>query len=267
MKLSSMQHLTEELQRLETKCIKIMKQFLVILSIVCLGLGVGLVLRHTRAQEQLASARAQALSVSNQLAEVHVRLTEQEKLASYLQSNLTEKATQLAVATNTLTQVSASLATTQNDMKAAQAELQAKVARVAELEAQNDEATRKLSELAGSINTLEAQIVETRRKLDASEGDRIYLTKETSRLQADKAELLRQFNDLAVLRAQVALLKEEAVINERLALMSKGLYHIAGGKGAQGLMKKATIEQKTNPQLDVEIDQKNGTRVVQPEKR
>ena len=244
-----------------------MKQFLIILSIVCLGLGVGLVLRHTRAQEQLAYARTEALNVSNQLAEAHVRLNEQEKLSSYLQSNLTEKATQLTVATNTLTQVSASLATTQNDMKSAQAELQAKAVRVAELEAQNDEATRKLSELAGSINTLEAQIAETKRKLDASEGDRIYLTKEMSRLQGDKAELLRQFNDLAVLRAQVALLKEEAVINERLALMSKGLYHIAGGKGAQGLMKKATIEQKSIPQLDVEIDQKNGTRVVQPEKQ
>ena len=262
-----MQRLTDGLHRPETKRIKTMKQFLIILCIVCLGLGVGLVLRHTRAQEQLASVRAEALNTSNQLAEVSTRLDEQEKLATYLQSNLTEKATQLTVATNTLTQVSTTLATTQNDMKAARVELQAKAVRVAELEAQNDEATRRLSELAGSINTLEAQIVETKRKLDASEGDRIYLTKEMSRLQSDKAELLRQFNDLAVLRAQVALLRDEAIVNERLALMSKGLYHTAGGKGAQGLMKKATIEEKTNPVLDVEIDQKTGTRVVTPEKK
>ena len=136
---------------------------------------------------------------------------------------------------------------------------------LAKLEAQNDEATRKLNELAGSINTLETQIVETRRKLDASEGDRIYLTKELSRLQSDKAELIRQFNDLAVLRAQVALLKEEAVVNQRMAWMAQGLLHTAGRKGAEGLMKKTTVEAARTPSLDVEIDQKTGTKVITPE--
>jgi len=244
-----------------------MKQFLIILSIVCVGLGVGLILRHTKAQEQLTLARAEAISTSNTLFEVRAKLAEQETLSTFLQANLSEKSSELAVASNNLALTAASLASMQSEAKAAQTELLAKTTRITELEAQNDEMTKKLNELAGSINTLETQITETKRKLSAAEGDRTYLTKELSRLQSDKAELVRQFNDLAVLKAQVALLKEEAVINQRLAWMANGVYQQAGRKGAEALIGSKQGAFKSDTGLNVELDQQGGSRVLPSEKK
>src|SRR5437868_6465012 len=75
--------------------------------------------------------------------------------------------------------------------------------KIKELEGQNDEMTKKLTELNGSIGSLEKQIADTEKRLAASEGDRAFLLKELKRLQIEKAELERQFNDLVVLRDQV----------------------------------------------------------------
>jgi chromosome segregation ATPase len=130
---------------------------------------------------------------------------------------------------------------------------------VAELEGQKDEMQAKLNELAGSIKTLNIEIEETKRKLQASEGDRESLTKELVRLQADKSELLRQFNDLAALKAQVALLRDEAAINQRLAWMALGVYQASGRKGAEALVARPThLTSTANPSLTVELQQ-NGS--------
>jgi peptidoglycan hydrolase CwlO-like protein len=124
----------------------------------------------------------------------------------------------------------------------------------------------KLDELAGSIRTLNDQIAETKRKLSAAEGDRDSLTRELARLQSDKSELLRQFNDLAALRAQVALLREEAAINQRLAWMAQGVYQASGRKGAEALVAKPTPPPAANPSLNVEVQQNGGATVVPPAK-
>ena len=151
----------------------------------------------------------------------------------------------------------------QEELKTARTEAQKQATRMAELEVQKDEMQTKLGELAGSIKTLDTQIVETKRKLAAAEGDRDSLTKELARLQSDKAELLRQFNDLAALKAQVALLREEAAVNQRLAWMAQGVYHSSGRKGAEALVNRpAAPTAPSNPSLDVEIQQGGGARPV-----
>src|SRR5438034_677925 len=77
-----------------------------------------------------------------------------------------------------------------------------------------------------------------------------------SKLQFDKAELLRQFNDLAALRAQVALLKEETAINQRLSWMAQGVYLSAGRKGAEALVARTGPSAlAANPALSVELQQ------------
>jgi len=57
---------------------------------------------------------------------------------------------------------------------------------------------------------------DTERKLAASEGDREFLLAELKRLQAEKVDLERQFNDLALLRDQIRKLKDELSIASRL---------------------------------------------------
>ncbi|PYJ04418.1 MAG: hypothetical protein DME25_10005 [Verrucomicrobia bacterium] len=242
-----------------------MKPLVAILSLVCVGLAAQLLFRHNKGQQvekDLVVAASQLQTLSNAVSETHAKLEEEARLASYLQSNLTESATDLLIASNSLHGASNSLAVAQNELKAAQEEARKQSARVAELEGQKDEMQTRLNELAGSIKSLNAQIVETRRKLAAAEGDRDSLTKELARLQSDKADLLRQFNDLAALRAQVALLKEEAAINQRLAWMAQGVYMAASRKGAEALVaRNPTFAPWAHPSLSVELEQGSGVRV------
>lgn len=249
-----------------------MKTVIIILSVVTLGLGLGFVLRQTKSHEQLEAAARSLHWATNQIAETRSRLTEQEQLAQFLQTSLSQRAADLAVASNNIATAQANLTTTQTELKAAQAEVQKQQVELAELKTERDGLSLKMSELAGSINTLEGQITETRRKLASAEGDRDYLTKQLAQLQSDKTELLRQFNDLAVLRAQVAHLREEQALNRRLAWMSKGIYQHSGRKGAEALIHRPASESSTTepasaPGLDVELRQKGGVQVIEPEQK
>ena len=247
-----------------------MKPLVVILSLVCVALAAQLVLRYGkggRDEKEFAAVTGRVHSLSNEVLETRVKAEEESRLAAFLQSNLTQRATEMAAASNTWSQAAASLSAAQSELKTAQEEAKKQAARVTELEGQKDEMQAKLDELAGSIRTLNTQITETKRKLGAAEGDRDSLTKELARLQSDKSELLRQFNDLAALRAQVALLKDEAAINQRLAWMAQGVYQASGRKGAEALVNKpAPAAAPANPTLNVEVQQNGGANVVPPAK-
>jgi peptidoglycan hydrolase CwlO-like protein len=242
-----------------------MKPLVVILTLLCLGLAAQVFLRQTKgqkAEKDLRLTTSVLLTASNDLAETKAKLDDESRLAAYLQSNLTQRATDLALASNSLTEAASSLSTVQGDLKSAQAEVQKNSARVTELEGQRDEMQAKLNELAGSIKNLNVQIAETKRKLASAEGDRDSLTKELARLQSDKSDLLRQFNDLAALKAQVALLKEESAVNQRLSWMAQGVYHTSGRKGAEALAARPTFTAvPVNPGLNVELQQRGGSRV------
>jgi len=241
-----------------------MKSLLIILAIACVGLAGTLAFHRTKIQTQLITTQAELNIATNSLTETRTKLTEQERLATFLQQNLDQRASELTATSNSLTQASTQLAAVQTDLKTAQADAESKGARISALEAEKNEMNKKLNELAGQINTLDDQIAETKRKLAASEGDRSYLTKELTRLQTDKAELVRQFNDLAVLRAQVALLKEEESVNRRLAWSAQGVYAAAGRKGAEVLVTKSPPPVRHDPSLDVELEKEGSARVVPP---
>ena len=245
-----------------------MKPLVIILSLACLALGVQLVMRHgagNRGENEIAAVNTRLHTLSNEVAEARHKAQEESRLAAFLQTNLTERVVELVAASNSLNQTAASLAAVQNELKTVQESASKQATRVAELEGQKDEMQSKLDDLAKSIKSLNGQITETKRKLAASEGDRDSLTKELARLQTDKSELLRQFNDLAALRAQVALLKEESAINQRLEWMSQGVYQSSGRKGAEALVAKPTAAVVAgNPSLNVEVQQGGGANVVPP---
>jgi len=247
-----------------------MKPLIVILSLACAALAVQLIMRYGktgRDEKEFAAVTTQNVALSNEVAEARSKADEESRLAAFLQSNLTQRAAEVATASNSLAQATASLAAAQDELKAAQEEAKKQASRVAELEGQKDEMQTKLDDLATSIHNLNTQITETKRKLSASEGDRDSLTKELVRLQSDKSELLRQFNDLAALRAQVALLREEAAVNQRLAWMAQGVYQSSGRKGAEALVTKpAPSGTLTNPTLNVEVQENGGANVVPPNK-
>jgi chromosome segregation ATPase len=242
-----------------------MKPTIAILSFVCLALAAGLVIRYnsTRLQPgERQTLQDRLTSYSNQVDEARAKLSEQETLAAYLQSNLTARSAELVTVSNNLNTTALALSQAEGAARTANTETQKLNARIAQIEGERDGLQTKLNELAESIKSLNSQITETQRKLAASEGDRDFLTKELARLQADKAELVRQFNDVAVVRAQLALLREETAINQRLTWMSQGVYQRSGMKGAQALMSRpsAPLLAGSQPGLDVELYQDNNAK-------
>jgi chromosome segregation ATPase len=239
--------------------------------VLTLGLGVALIVRHKNAVQEKTSDVARIVVLSNNVVETKSKLDDAERLVVYLQTNLTERTAELYSTSNSLTKTLSDLAKSQKEAaaaaEAAKAEMAKRDARINELSSQMEDQTKKMIDLNTAIEGLSKQISETERKLTASEGDRAFLLKELRRLQAEKAELERQFNDLALLKAQVSKLKEELSIARRLEWIRMGIYGAQNQKGAERLMAAASANEsasRTNFSLNVELKQDGGAVVVPP---
>lgn len=240
---------------------------IIILLLICVVLGVALLVRHNKAERGFRQDQDQIATLSNSVKEVSAKLQEQQQVNVAMAENEITLTNAVSNMSNELAKVAANLARTEADAKvaaqAAQAEIARQKTRITELESQRDELTQKLLTLNTNIDTLEKQITSTEQKLAASEGDRDFLLKELKRLQTEKAELERQFNDLAAVRAQVSHLKEELAIARRLDFIRSGLFGGSAKGGAEKLMTPSTPrERNTNFNLNVEIRQGGESRIL-----
>jgi chromosome segregation ATPase len=247
----------------------IMKAAIVILILAGVGLGLGLIMRHNRAVEVKNQDEEIKAMLSNEVAKTQGKLDEEQKVNLLLSTNLTLKGEELSNTSNALAKVNADLARTQKEMQAAaeaaKAEIERRDTQIAQLTSQTNALTIKMDDLTSSIDKLGKQISATERKLSASEGDREFLLTELKRMQTEKAELERQFNDLAILRAQISKLKEEMSIARRLEWIKMGIYGMQDKKGAERLLEKPAVLAKTNNfDLNVELRQDGGAKVVPP---
>ena len=243
------------------------KTGIVVLVVLCIALGVGLLIRHAKAVDEQRKAQARIKQLSDDVVHTQDQLNEQKKVNDTLEKTLETKSTEALGLSNKLENVTATLVKTEQDAKAAaeqaKDEIAKRDAKIADLEGQNDDLTKKMADLNTSISSLEGQIVDTQKKLAASEGDRDFLLKELKRLQTEKAELERKFNDLAMLRDQVRKLRDELSIARRLEWIRRGLY--GSEKGAEKLQKGlASAGPQTNYDLNVEIKQSGGAKIVSP---
>src|SRR5260221_5567051 len=239
-----------------------MKTFIVVLSVISLALGVGFFLQTHRATLVVNAAEASRDAFSNSCQQAKVKLEEVEKVAATLETTLNTRTEALASTSNDLAKAGADLAKTggdlakvQADYDAAQGGMKKQLAKIAELETQRDDLTKKMDELTASINSLETKIADTKQKLAASEGDRNFLLTELNRRQNERATLVAQFNDLAALRHQVAKLKEEAAISQRLAWAQMGIYNLRDKKGAERLLATSPSSLKPDNRLEIELQQ------------
>jgi septal ring factor EnvC (AmiA/AmiB activator) len=247
-----------------------MKAAIVFLILASLGLGVGLMMRHKQAVEVKKQDDEKITVLSKNVEDTKNKLDEQEKLAMYLQTNLVVRTEELSGASNNLAKLNAELVRTQKEMQAAaeaaRADIERRDAQISKLTTETNAMTQKLDDMNASIGKLGKLISDTERKLAASEGDREFLLKELKRLQVEKADLERQFNDLSVLRTQVAKLKEELSIARRLEWIRLGIYGASEKKGAEKLMAGTTGPAKTNNfNLNVELKQDGGAQIVTPD--
>jgi len=228
---------------------------IILLAAVCVGLGVVLFTKTQRAEEQQQKNVDTILSHSNQWVKTSLELDEEREVNKALTADLQQSRTDFVELTNTYSDIASKLTKTEAELKDSQSALAQRDSKIASLETQNRELDERAIDLSASLTNLTIQIAETQRKLDASEGDKVFLEQELKRLMAEKAELERQFNDLAILRAQVSKLKEELSIARRLEWIRKGLFASGEQKGAQQLLTvKNSVKKAEEPAYDLNVE-------------
>jgi len=243
-----------------------MKAGIAILLLATLALGGGLFYRHTEAIKQQKEDLQVKTELTNRLVETQKKFEDQEQLTMVLQTNLLNQKGELNLTSNQLVKLMLDLNKTQKEAQAAaeaaKAEMAKRDQKISDLEAQNDQLDKQAIDMKVAIANLEKSIADTEKQLAASEGDREFLLKELKRLQAEKADLERQFNDLSALRSQVAKLKEELSIARRLEWIRMGIYGMQTQKGAEKLMQAAATTSTGTPfNLNVELKQ-DGTATI-----
>ncbi|MBI2924294.1 MAG: hypothetical protein HYY24_01165 [Verrucomicrobia bacterium] len=239
-----------------------------ILSALALAGLVGLLwVQHRRAASNEQGSTRQIEQLSNSLVQAAASLAEQETANRLLRTDLSTQTEDLTRVTSELAAVRESLAKVQEEALAAETRAQEESARqekkIENLEAEKDDLTQRMMELNSSIMELEAKIGETERKLSTAEGERGFLLKELARLEAEKADLERQFNDLVVLRAQIRKLKDEVAVVRRQEWMRRGL-HGPELKGAELLQRGFWVPvAKTDYDLNVELPRRGEVKVNQ----
>jgi chromosome segregation ATPase len=240
-----------------------------VLILICVGLSIALIWSQKEATQQKTVDAESIGNYSNKWVVTSAGLEQQRQVNTSLEGDLKKEREALNELTNAYTRVSTDLDKTAGSLKATREEVVRRDARIADLESQNQALDQRALDLSTAITNLTSQIDDTRKRLAASEGDKAFLEKELERLMAEKAELERQFNDLAVLRAQVAKLKEELNISRRLEWIRQGLFARADQKGAEQLMQKppaATNQASKLPayDLNVEVSADGTVKVIAP---
>jgi chromosome segregation ATPase len=241
----------------------------IILVVVCVGLGIGLISIKRQSDSERVKATDSIQNFSNKLVVAASQLDETKQVNAELRKDIDNEKKNYAELTNNFTQVSATLAQTETSLRTSEQEVAKRDVKITELESQNQALDRQAQDLSLEITNLTAKIDDTQKKLLASEGDKSLLEKELKRMVAEKTELERQFNDLTVLRAQVAKLREEQMIARRMDWTARGIYAAAEQKGAQRLMTglvpvTQTRASKPNYDLNVEVTTDGSVRVIPP---
>ena len=249
---------------------------IILLAVICIGLGIVLVSMKKQAEKRQAEDESRVEALSNKWVKTSNDLDEQRQVSAMLEKDVEKQKQSFAELTNSfsrvsgqLTLVSGNLAQTEATLKTTEEEVKKRDNRISELESQNQVLDKQALDLSTAMTNLTVQIADTQRKLSASEGDKAFLEKELKRLMAEKSELERQFNDLAVLRAQVSRLKEELSIARRIEWIRRGLFASTDQKGAQKLMTglkepMAAAKPAPNYDLNVEVSSDGNVRVVPP---
>jgi chromosome segregation ATPase len=260
---------------------------IIVLIIVSILLGAALIRVSKNVEVQKVDVVKTITDFSNTLGQASTQLEEQRQVNIFLTNKLDteeKKVTDLIQQTNRLAGELQRVTGERDEYrrtaeevaraaaeaaKIAQQEIERRTAKITELEKERETLTKQMGDLTNQIALLEVKISETEKKLAASEGQNDFLLKELKRLQAEKAELERQFNDLKIVKEQVKKLTEEHHVALRLEWMRRGLYNEM--KGAELLMQPRP-KPRTNYNLDVEIRRgapptiKSGTNAPAPTK-
>jgi chromosome segregation ATPase len=242
---------------------------IVVLAVVCAGLGVALVATKKQNDEQRKKDADAILDFSNQLVTASENLDELRQVNLRLTNDFAVVEQQVSRFTNSLNEASSVLATTKATLQNAQDQIANLNGRIADLEAQNRVLDDRANTLSNTIAALNSQIADTERRLANSETNNAFLEKELQQQIAQRAELQRKFDDLNEVRAQVKKLRGELFAARRLELMRNSAPE---QKGAQLLVQPRTVvpgaiaAAKPPPHYDlnVEVGSDGSVRIIPP---
>jgi chromosome segregation ATPase len=242
---------------------------IVVLILACVALGVTLFVRNNQATQERADLQNLITLHSNDLVRAHVSIKGLEEVNQSLESQLAGVRSESESLSAKLVSANAELSKVRSEAASAAeiaaAEMGKRETRINELSGQNDTMLNSMADLNTSLKGLEKQIAETEQRLAASEGDREFLLGELKRLQTEKAELERQFNDLALVREQVRRLKDELSLAQRLEWIRRGIYGSHAVKGGELLMSRGyEPAPKASYDLTVELRQDGTAKVEAP---
>lgn len=241
-----------------------MKVFLIVLFVVAAGvLGYLWLETGRKAEREGTEYKARIVELKDTVATQGTKLEEAQAAKIRLDQdvkNLEQQvqiaATSLGAATSQVSSLEAKVAEAGEAARKAAEELAVKDQKIAKLETERADLTEQMGALNEKIVGLESKITNTESQLAGARGDRAFLLKELTRMQGEKAELERQFTDLAVLREQVNRLQNELAVARRVDMIRAGSYGGQQMKGAQLLRSKQFKPAATATQsydLDVEI--------------
>ena len=249
---------------------------LILLSVVCVGLALGLVMVKKQASERQVRDAENIETFSNQWVQTKGNYEDQIMLTAAFRKDLTKQQQALSDLSNSLAQTAAnleqansSLAKNETALKASEEEIKKRDAKITELEGQNRTLDQRAVELTAAITNLTTEIAQIKRQLAGEQGDKAILEQKLRQLMTDKADLERQFSDLSIVRAQLSKLREELVLVRRRDWIRQGLLRDEDQRGAQRLMKGVATSTPTPPpkpafDLNVEVGSDGSVRIVQP---
>ena len=247
---------------------------LILFALVAVVLAGALLYTKQQADKRQEQDGNTILDFSNQWSKASLDVDELRQVNLTLNRDLATNRAVLTDLSNTLTSVSETVTNTRVALQSAQDQINSQSTRITDLQAQNQELdarAKRMSdqalELTNTIIALNAQISDTVKALAASKSDNSFLEKQLQDLMAAKAELEHNFNTLAVVRDQVAKLREELVAARRLQWMKEGTD--VQLKGAQLLVQYRDATNRapasgTNYGLNVEIGSDGSVKALPP---
>jgi DNA repair exonuclease SbcCD ATPase subunit len=214
----------------------------IILTVLCIGLAVGLVWRHNKARDELQAAAAQHQEMLAKLAAAEAREAALQSTNTTLRADreatrasLDRTAAQLGETREILQRTQAAVETATGALKAKEVELSKRDGRIIELEGQNTALDRQASEMKGAITNLEGRITATQKQLETAQGDRDVLIEELHRLQTEKAEMERRLQDVVALKEQIVKLRDQLSLSRQLETIRRSLYGAEPAKSGEAL--------------------------------
>jgi chromosome segregation ATPase len=201
-----------------------MKSAVIILGIICVLLSYAIYKKSDSANKQIEAMATNQVSLTNQIKEVTTKLMMSEGTGHTAKSNLQflvdKRTSDLNIVSNRLVQTHLLYQDAQKSAHATDEQLQARVARIAVLEAEIESLRRAAAAVANDPSAREAESL--RKQLAAVSRERDALKTQFGTLQVQHADLESRLLDVEFLNRQLKDAEEAAEIRRRMASSRAG---------------------------------------------